>query len=144
MIFCEITQILKLIFSEIVGKDKFCMFWDNFLRLCEKANKSPNAVGADLGYSSGSITAWKQGRVPKWATVSKIADYFGVTTDYLLGTTDQKEKPSSEDEELTEYLEELKTRPEMKMLFSLAKGATKEDVERAVAIIEALRKKENG
>ena len=40
------------------------------------------------------------------------------------------------------YLEELKNRSEMRMLFSLAKGATKEDVMQAVKIIEALKKDE--
>ena len=40
----------------------------------------------------------------------------------------------------SELLEELKTRPEMRMLFSLAKGATKEDVELAVQIIERMRR----
>jgi hypothetical protein len=35
-----------------------------------------------------------------------------------------------EDEELTEYLQELKSRPEMKMLFKLSKNATKEDIEK--------------
>lgn len=44
-----------------------------------------------------------------------------------------------ENDELTEYLETLRTRPECRMLFSLAKDATKADVEKAVAIIEALR-----
>ena len=46
------------------------------------------------------------------------------------------------DPALTAYLQELRTRPEMRMLFSVAKDATKEDVERAVAVIEALRKTE--
>ena len=45
------------------------------------------------------------------------------------------------DDELNEYLEELKNREDMRMLFSLAKGATKEDVMQAVKIIEALRDK---
>lgn len=54
----------------------------------------------------------------------------------------QKEKPLvNDDAELTEYLEVLKTRPEMRMLFQLSKDATKEDVETAVRIIEALRNK---
>ena len=44
--------------------------------------------------------------------------------------------------ELTEYLEMLRTRPECRMLFSLTKDATKEDVEKAVAIITALRSTE--
>ena len=36
----------------------------------------------------------------------------------------------------------MKTRPEMKMLFNLAKGATKEDVEKAVKIVEDFLKKD--
>lgn len=44
----------------------------------------------------------------------------------------------------TTYLEELRTRDEMRMLFSITKGATKEDVMRTVAIIEALRREEEG
>ncbi|MBQ7336061.1 MAG: hypothetical protein IJW92_06280, partial [Clostridia bacterium] len=59
-----------------------------------------------------------------------------------------KEKaPSTEVEEadeLNELLQELKTRPEMRMLFSLAKGATKEDVELAVAIIQRMRQSGDG
>ena len=55
--------------------------------------------------------------------------------------TDNKDTNNklTDDEELQEYLEELKNRSEMRMLFSLAKGATKEDVEKAVKIIEALK-----
>ena len=49
---------------------------------------------------------------------------------------------SKESDELTEYLEMLRTRPECRMLFSLTKDATKEDVEKAVAIITALRSTE--
>ena len=86
--------------------------------------------------SKATPTTWKnKGTTPQAAQLQKIADYFGVSVDYLLGNTKQKEKPLvNEDEELTEYLDELKNRPEMKMLFSLAKGATKEDVEKAVRI----------
>ena len=49
---------------------------------------------------------------------------------------------NKESDELTEYLEMLRTRPECRMLFSLTKDATKEDVEKAVAIITALRSTE--
>jgi len=86
---------------------------------------------------------WKNtGKAPKQELLVRIADYFGVSTDYLLGKEEQKEKPLvNGDEELTEYLELLKTRPEMRMLFQLSKDATKEDVEAAVRIIEALRNK---
>ena len=45
---------------------------------------------------------------------------------------------TKEDIELQNYLEELRTRPELKMLFSLTKNATKADVEKAVKIIETM------
>ena len=60
--------------------------------------------------------------------------------DAILSGDSVKGKEAAENVELEEYLEELKNRPEMRMLFKLAKGATKEDVEQAVKIIEALQK----
>lgn len=118
------------------------MFYDVFNALCAEKGESANGVAKKLGIASGTVSEWKSGRFPRNTTLKKIADYFGVSVEYLLGKEEtQKEKPAvTEDDELMAYLEELKTRPEMRMLFSLAKGATKEDVERAVAIIEALRK----
>ena len=74
--------------------------------------------------------------------IEAIANYLSISPAYLMGwETDNKDTDNNltEDEELQEYLEELKNRSEMRMLFSLAKGATKEDVEKAVKIIEALK-----
>ena len=74
--------------------------------------------------------------------IEAIANYLSISPAYLMGwETDNKDTNNklTEDEELQEYLEELKNRSEMRMLFSLAKGATKEDVEKAVKIIEALK-----
>ena len=91
-----------------------------------------------LGVTPNVITNWKNGSSKSYRKyVNELAAYFGVSTDYLLGNT-EKEKPLiNGDEELTEYLEQLKTRPEMRILFSLTKNATKEEVERAVRIVEA-------
>lgn len=115
------------------------MFWEIFLDLCAKNELKPNQVAQQIGIASGTITKWKQGAKPRDPQLKKIADYFGVSMSYFL-----ESDPAEARDELTEYLEELKTRPEMKMLFSVAKGATKEDIEKAVAIIEALRKTGNG
>lgn len=74
--------------------------------------------------------------------IEVIANYLSISPAYLMGwETDNKDTNNklADDEELQEYLEELKNRSEMRMLFSLAKGATKEDVEKAVKIIEALK-----
>ena len=116
---------------------------DLFLRieaLCKSTGITITDLCRESGASRGSLSDLKQGRKQSLssATLSKIATFFDVSVDYLLGTTDEKEKPLvNGDEEFTEYLEILKTRPEMRMLFSLTKNATKEDVEKAVRIVEA-------
>ena len=46
--------------------------------------------------------------------------------------------PDFTESELNTYLDALKNREEMRILFSLTASATKEDVEKAVKIIEAL------
>jgi transcriptional regulator with XRE-family HTH domain len=45
-------------------------------------------VAKELGISSGAVTNWKNGAVPQSATLKRIADYFGVSTSYLLGIVD--------------------------------------------------------
>lgn len=118
------------------------MFKQNFIRLCSQKGVSPSYVCGQIGISPAAFSQWTDNTIPRKVTLLRIADYFGVSVDYLL--REDEEKPTTEGDELIEYLEELKNRPEMRMLFSLAKGATKEDVERAVAIIEALRKNADG
>ena len=62
------------------------MFFDQFKQLCDSAGKSPSAVGRELGISSGAVSMWKTGaRRPRTDQLQKIADYFGVSIDYLLG-----------------------------------------------------------
>ncbi len=71
------------------------MFWDVFLSLCSQHGKKPNPVAAELGFSSGSVTAWKNGRVPKDESLRKIASYFDVSVGYLLGY--ETERPAASD-----------------------------------------------
>lgn len=68
-------------------------FWNNYVDLCTKNGKTPNGAAEEIGISSGSITAWKKGRVPRPQNQKQIADYFGVTVDYLLNA--EKENPTS-------------------------------------------------
>lgn len=76
------------------------MFYKIFLQLCAENNKKPNNVTKDLGLSTATATDWKKGSVPRDVTLTKIAEYFGVSVDYLLG----KEKSSSEeDEQMSEF-----------------------------------------
>lgn len=119
------------------------MFWERYVELCNRKGMPPNAVAAECGFTSGSVTGWSRNAVPRRSNLKKLADYFGVSVAYLLGEEDKAPLVNG-DAELTDYLEELRTRPEMRMLFSAAQGATKEDIERAVKIIAALRGSDKG
>ena len=62
------------------------MFWTRFIELCNEVGKSPNAVAAACGVkSSGTVTGWSKGSVPRAPILHKIADYFHVSVDYLAG-----------------------------------------------------------
>lgn len=60
------------------------MFWDNFYALCSLHNKKPNPVAKELGYSSATVTKWKNGTSPNLSAAADIANYFHVTIDELL------------------------------------------------------------
>lgn len=66
------------------------MFWDNIVSLCAEKNISVNAMCADIGLSNAIATKWKRGSIPHGTTLKKIADYFGVSTDFLLGKEKNK------------------------------------------------------
>ena len=64
------------------------MFWNIFYDLCISKGTKPNPVAKELGISSATITKWKNGSMPQSRTAKKIADYFDVSVDYLLGNAD--------------------------------------------------------
>ena len=62
------------------------MFYETFCRLCQIHSLTPGGAAAKIGFNRASITMWKNtGKAPKQELLLKIADFFGVTTDYLLG-----------------------------------------------------------
>lgn len=75
------------------------MFFDVFKALCDKKGVSPKRATEEIGLSNSITTKWKKtGATPKGETLSKIADYFGVTTDYLLTGEETKKAPTQEGE----------------------------------------------
>ena len=75
------------------------MFYDIYVGLCKSLNKKPSTVAAELHINKSNVSNWKNnGYTPRGEALQRIADYFGVTTDYLL-TGEQKEKPSAENGE---------------------------------------------
>lgn len=70
-------------------------FYEKYVEMCNKIDKSPSAVAIEIGLSKPSVNRWKNGGSPTDATASKIASYFGVSVTYLLGKEEQK-NPTTE------------------------------------------------
>ena len=62
--------------------------YEKILSLCNKAGIRPGTMCNDIGLSRGMMTDLKMGRKQALSTdsLSKIALYFSVSMDYLLGT----------------------------------------------------------
>lgn len=114
------------------------------MRICNERGVRPTRVVVDLGLSRGNLARWKDGVEPKLPILRKMADYFGVSISELTGDALDSAEPAQEKagerNELTEYLDQLRERPEMRMLFSVAKNATKEEVESIARFIEDMNK----
>lgn len=75
------------------------MFYDVYCALCEKNGLTPSGAASKIGFNRASVTVWKNtGKAPKQELLLKIADYFGVTTDYLLTGEETKKAPTQEGE----------------------------------------------
>jgi transcriptional regulator with XRE-family HTH domain len=67
-------------------------FKDRFKELRQEKKLSQKEVGLNLGYCESTISLYEAGeREPKKITdLKRIADYFNVSLDYLIGRTDNK------------------------------------------------------
>lgn len=122
------------------------MFADKLIRLRKSKGMSQQALADALKVGRSTIGMYELGsREPNFKQLNEIADLFGVSVSELIDEHDnelvvvERMKQREEAEELSKYLDMLRTRPEMKILLDTVEGATKEEVEANVKFLEALR-----
>ena len=59
--------------------------WERFYNECKRKGITPNSLAKELNISQPTMSGWKKGSPPNSERLIAIADYFGVSTDYLLG-----------------------------------------------------------
>lgn len=62
--------------------------FDRIKFLTKKRAKTMKQVTKDLGYSENYFYSLKSGKQPSAEKLNEMADYFNVSTDYLLGRTE--------------------------------------------------------
>ena len=83
--------------------------YENIIELCEERGIKGGKMCTDIGMSKGILTDLKMGRQAgiSAANAQKIASYFGVSVGYLLGEEEKTEKPTADDDELSENIKQL-------------------------------------
>ena len=121
-------------------KEKFIERLNSIL---QKRNLSQADLSKMTGIRSSSISDWLNGKYePKQDKISIIAEALNVSPVWRIGYDDASSNQSEGyyvDPETAEYAEMLRTRPEMRMLFSASRGISKEEMQEAVNYIEFIK-----
>lgn len=122
----------------------------NRLRIAMEARDiTQSELCRQSGISTSSMSNYIAGRFePKSDKLYQMAKALNVSEAWLMGLDTEMERQDegvsptfrSDEAEVEEYLEMLRTRPECRILLKTAKGATRQQVEENVRFIEAMRK----
>ena len=102
------------------------MFMERFERLCRENGQTPSGVCIAIGRSKNLAAKWKStNATPSAEVLKELADYFGVTVDYLLG-----------EEDTITARQEAFERADLRVLLNAAKDVPPSKVYEVVAILE--------
>lgn len=136
--------------------------------LRERKGITQSEFSRDMGVAASTVGMWEQGRrAPDSETLIKIANYFGVSVDYLIGNphlpggtnnpahpwhgrVDSLPPGSGADEpgyaasyyhdpEVAAMVEDLRTRPGLRILFDASRDLTKEDIEFVLQMVKRMK-----
>ena len=106
-------------------------------------------IAKDLGVTTSAIGFYEQGkRKPDHDTLERLATYYNVSVDFLLGRTNERfsadkiKSALSDDQELADFWDKLKEREDLKLLFKQTKEMTPEGVRQIIRIIKAIEAEE--
>lgn len=114
------------------------MMYEIFERLCKENGVTPYRVGKETHITTSTLTDWKKGRyTPKQDKLMRIADYFGVSVDYLMGKESKKDVDQVFylDDGSRELVEFLHKNPEHKVLFDASRKVKPGDIKKALKAI---------
>lgn len=113
------------------------MLGDKLKKLRETNNLSQQQLAEKLGMSPSGVGMWEQNRrQPDNEAIKKIAQLFGVTTDYLLGND---VKPNDKNKDLLETISEDLSDPINRVLYKKTSELKNEkDKQIVLSVIQGL------
>lgn len=119
--------------------------YEIFKKLCEQNGVTHADVSKATGVAKATLSEWKKGTyTPKTDKLQKIAEYFGVTIEYLM--TGQHPEQTSEsgkkyyfDDTTAAAAQELFEEPGLRLLFDAARGSDPEALKLAADMLRRMK-----
>jgi len=114
------------------------MIADNIRKLCEEHGTTLFALEEALGFGNGSLGKCQTIRSDR---LQKIADYFNVTTDYIINGTAKEGYYANQ--ETAEMMQKLFESPGRRALFKAVENMDEESVQKYAEFIERITNDNN-
>lgn len=117
--------------------------YERFLELMQRKGVKFADVAKATGIHPSTFSDWKKGKSkPKTDKMQKIADYFGVSVDYLLGVQSSGQEGYYTNPETARVAQEIFENDELRALFDVQKDLSAEDLRAIHQMALALKRKE--
>lgn len=112
--------------------------FDRIKKLCEDKGYNLQIVAEKLGFSKNIFYKWKTSS-PKGADLQKVADYFEVSVDYLLGRTENPYPRSNPEDDFDDDF--FSKERQMTVAAHIGDDVTDEEMEDIIKYIEFIKSK---
>lgn len=120
--------------------------YEIFEQLLQKHNVTSYKVAKEAGVTQTALSNWKAGKsTPTTKTLQKIADYFGVTIDYLMTGKEKEESVGYyTNEETAKLAQEMFEDEDMRSLFDMKRNMPPERFQAHMDFMKNLYRQEKG
>ena len=142
-----------MFYNQLIGGDSLKTFGERLRELRRENHMTGDELGKKFNVTKTAISYWENGKsFPDEETIKKFADFFIVSTDYILGNSDIRNpyenhqrisESIKDDKELLEFWEVLKEREDLQLLFKQTKQMTEKDIRQIIKIIKAIEDEED-
>ncbi len=117
--------------------------YDIFEKLCKERGITAYRVSKDTGISTATLSDWKTGKShPKADKIRILADYFGVSPEYIATGVEESQHHTYYTNETTARMaEDMATNPELRALYDVQRDMEPEDLKALYTMALALKRK---
>lgn len=117
------------------------LFSQRLVSVMQENNINQVELSKILGVSESTVGKWILCKaIPRMGVIQKLSDYFHVGKSYFL--EEDANTGYYADPTVNAYAEQLRTNPNMRLLFDATKDMTKEDIDYVVDLVNRLKGKE--